>query len=64
MGSPYMISRMVNMFLVRDGNPAWITEKKYPDQFKPLFNLFRKLAVAPWSLNENDLVFSSNTWSR
>lgn len=59
-----MISRMVKMFLVRDGNPAWITDRKYPEQFRPLFSLFRKIAVAPWSLNETDLVFNNTTWSR
>lgn len=53
---------MVNMFLVRDGSPSWITDKKYPDQFRPLFGLFRKIAVAPWSLKENDLNFSKSAW--
>lgn len=63
-GCPYMISRMANMFLVRDGSLSWITEKKYPEQFKPLFGLFRKIAVAPWSLNESDLDFGTTTWDK
>lgn len=63
-GCPYMIARMVNMFLVRDGNISWIKEKKYPEQFKPLFGLFRKIAVAPWSINEADLEFSKGTWDK
>lgn len=59
-----MIARMVNMFLVRDGNPNWITDRKYPEQFKPLFGLFRKISTMPWSLNENDLNFSKSTWGK
>jgi hypothetical protein len=42
---------MANMFLVRGGSPSWITDKKYPQQFNQLFGLFRKIAVAPFSLN-------------
>lgn len=59
-----MTARMVNMFLVRDGNISWIKDKKYPEQFKPLFGLFRKIAVAPWSINEGDLVFPTSNWDK
>lgn len=59
-----MIARMVNMFLVRDGNPSWLKEKKFPEQFKPLFGLFRKIAVAPWSLTESDFVFANSNWDK
>lgn len=64
MGCPYMISRMIKMFLVRDGNVSWIKERKYPEQFKPLFILFRKMSVAPWSINEKDLMFKNSNWNR
>ncbi len=63
-GCPYMITRMANMFLVRGGSPSWIIDKKYPSQFNQLFGLFRKITVAPFSLNENDLNFSTTTWGK
>lgn len=59
-----MIARMVNMFLVRGGSISWIREKKFPDQFKPLFGLFRKIAVAPWSINQSDFEFGNTTWDK
>lgn len=48
MGSVYMMSRYLRLYLKNGGQTEWFTKEKYPQKLGMLGKLNRYMARAPW----------------